>query len=623
MRLPALIALFVLAAACDQNKTKKPEKADKNEPTEPAFVPKGAKGTSSGGDDDDTSPKSLDKAKLVADLGFRVNKHGFNFPNFTLQDEDDLKLGPKDLKKMCGEKAVCVGGSDDDECTLKSGAQAFLNASARLLRGGHCEGFSVGSLRMFTNEDDPSKLGGDDVYDLDRKAKVERYLAYWAVTQMSPTVAHATYRAAPNKVLTRLIKSMKSKDETYVLGIHRADGKGGHAIVPYAVEDKGDDIYWVYVYENNSPGKLRHVEFDKGANKWRYDDAATSPEDTPSVYSGNASAPRMELIPQSSRNDMACPFAAGSSSDDADDEEDKPKPKKKKKKPVDDEDDAPVKVAEDDDNDGDDDVMLIGRGAANLAVEDDKGHTLGLKGGEFVSEIPGATYVIPRGKIASDMAPILFIPAKTKVKLSVRGTEGQKEDVAVIGKKFAATLTGVSVSSKPADAIEIDGKKKVVALPPIAVTKVELFMDKGKTVQKLEVPVAIKPTAGSMLKLDGIKGKLEVAETKGAAFKPIAAPLQQVIKPVATPKLDGPASAPKLDKPIEAKPIDPKPVDPGPGKPPIIKPIDPVKPAEPKPADGPKTPIMKPIDPKPAEPKPADPVKPPALIKPKMVLPKN
>jgi hypothetical protein len=262
--------------------------------------------------------------------------------------------------------------------------------------------------------------------------------------------------------------------------------------------------------------------------------------------------------------------------------------------------------------------MLIGRGAANLAVEDEKGHTLGLKDGEFVSEIPGATYVIPRGKIASDMSPILFVPAKTKVKLTVRGSEGQKEDVAVIGKKFAANLTGVTASAKPADAIEIDGKKKVVSVSPVALTKIELFMDKGKTVQKLELPVAIKPIPGGMLKLDGMKGKLEVAETKGGAFKPIAAPLQQVIKPVATPKIDGPVVAPKVGKPIEGKPADTKPVDPG--KPPIMKPIAPVKPAEPKPAEPSSPPIMKPIAPmKPAEPKPADaPKPPPPMIKPKI-----
>jgi len=612
MRLPALIALFVLAAACDQQKPKKTDKTDK---TEPAFVPKGAKGTNKGDDPDEKSPNSINKANLVADLGFRVKPNGFNFPNFVIHDEDELKLGPKDLKKMCGEKAVCVSGSDDDECTLKAGAQAFLNASARLLRGGHCEGFSVGSLRMFMGEDDPSKLGADDVFDLDRKSKTERYLAYWAVTQMSPSVAHATYRAAPNKVLDKLIKSMKKKSETYVLGIHRADGKGGHAIAPYAIEDRGDDVYWVYVYENNSPGKLRHVEFDKGNNTWRYDDAATNPDDTPSVYQGSSSTPRIELIPQSSRNGLACPFASGSSSsdDDDDDDDDKPK-KKKKKKPVEDEEEE-VKVA-DDDNEGDDDVMLIGRGSASMSLEDDAGHTLGLKNGEFVSEIPGATYVIPRGKLASDMEPILFVPAKTKVKLTVRGTDGQKDDIAIIGKKFAANLTGVTVSAKPTDSIEIDGKAKSVAMPPLAATKIELYMDKGKTVQKLEVPIAFKPAAGGVVKLDGLKGKLEVKENKGAVFKPIAAPLQLVIKPVATPKLVDPVT-PKAE----------------PGKPPIIKPIEPVKPSDPA-----KPPIMKPIEAKPADPakpmapimkpieaKPAEPAKPPPppMLKPKLIAPKT
>jgi len=612
MRLPALLALFVLSAACDQHKTKK---ADKPEATEPAFVPKGAKGVKPGGDDDEESdPKSLKKANLVADLGFRVTKEGFGFPNFTLHDDDNFRLGPKDLKKLCGEKAVCASGDDEEECTLKSGAQAFLDSAARLLRGGHCEGFSVGSLRMWSGEDDPSKYGGDTVFDLDRKAKTERYLAYWAITQMSPSVAHATYRAAPNKVLDKLIKSMKKKSETYVLGIHRADGKGGHAIVPYAVEDRGDDIYWVYVYENNSPGKLRHVEFDKSKNTWRYDDAATSPEDTPSIYSGKASAPRIELIPQSARENMECPFAAGSDDDD----DDEPKPKKKKKKKIVEE--EPEEPQIDEGNDGDDDVMLIGRGSASMSVQDEAGHTLGLKDGEFVSEIPGATYVIPRGKISSNMEPILFVPAKTKVKLTVRGTDGQKDDIAIIGKKFAANLSGVTVSSKPSEPIEINGKAKTVSLPPVAVAKIELFLDKGKSVQKIEAPLL---KAGAMLKLDGKIGKLEIAESKGAVFKPIVAPLQPVVKPI---------PAPKLIDPVKPAPVGVKPLQPGASAtgPVGVKPIEPVKPVQPgasatglvgvKPIE-PVKPIA-PIGMKPIEPaKPTEPAKPPppALIKPKLI----
>lgn len=608
--LPLLLVALVSAVGCDQHK-KKAEDAPVD--TE-GRNSKGFAGGKGGGTEKD--PNSLEGKKLVADLGFRPQKHGFGFPNFRLNDPDDIPLGPKDLKKMCGEKAVCVSGDDDDDCQLKSGAQAYLNSTAKMLGGGHCEGFSVGSLRLWAEEDSIDKLGGDKTFDLDRQKKTERYLAYWAASQMSPSVAKATFRAAPRKILDRLITSMKNKGETYVLGIHRADGMGGHAIVPYAVEDRGDDIYWVYVYENNSPGKLRHVEFDKSEDTWRYDDAATMTDQKASTYAGTASHPGIELIPQSSRNKMACPFAPGATSEDYDDEDEKPTIAKKKPKPSDDDDEDEVaekkKKKAADDEDDDDDVMLIGRGAASLSVTDEAGHTLGVKDGFLVSEIPGATYSIPRGE--SDMPPILFVPAKTKVKLSVRGTTGKTSDVAIIGKKFSATLTGMEGESTPTKQVEIDGKGKQIAFiggAPLA-KKVELFFDSGKKVQKLEMPV-MSPTmtVGQKLSVDFGKGKLLHVDNKGGLIKPIVSAPVIVAKPIHVGK--------KLE-PIDA--VGTGKVGIATGKLGGIKPIAPVAPDAPK-ADGKLAPIgAKPgVDPTKPEPvKPGvDPVKPgPATIKPGM-----
>jgi len=614
--LPLLLIAFVSAIGCDQHKKKT------DAPTEGEAEGRSSKGFAGGkGGGKEKDPSSLDGKKLVADLGFRPKPNGFAFPNFRLDDPDNVPLGPKDLKKMCGEKAVCAGGDDDDECQLKAGAQAYLESTARLLGGGHCEGFSVGSLRLWADEDSIDKLGSDKTFDLDRQKKVERYLAYWAASQMSPSVAKATYRAAPNKVLDRLITSMKNKSETYVLGIHRADGKGGHAIVPYAVEDRGDDIYWVYVYENNSPGKLRHVEFDKNEGTWRYDDAATMTDEKASTYAGTASHPGIELIPQSSRNKMACPFAPGASSSDYDDDDDKPAVAKKKK-PKDDDDDEETKVAkkkEAEEDEEDDEVMLIGRGSATLSVQDDDGHTLGVKDGFLVSEIPGATYSIPRGE--SDMPPILYVPAKTKVKLTVRGEEGKKSDVAIIGRKFAATLTGVAGESKPTKQVEIDGKGKQIAFVggAPAAQKVALFFDSGKKVQKLELPTGMAPLAvGQKLSLDGGKGKLLQLDGKGTLIKPIVAAPVIVAKPImiakklepidavgAGPKagaVGGKITGPKIGGPAIGGPAPeaPKPEIPA-GKPigiAPIKPAEPVKPTEPVKGAEPMKPV--PVLPKPA-----------------------
>jgi len=610
MRFPKLSALQIVGffalgvlVACDQKSSPKDEssksdKGDKDKDKDNAdegdddskgaptgtkgAKPKKKKGGKGGGGNTDIS--SLDGKDLVADLGFRPNADGFGFENFVLSDPDSIPIGPKDLAKMCGNKAVCAGGGDTDECTLRAGAQAFLDSAGKMLGGGHCEGFSVGSLRLFTKDDDVSKLGAEMTFSLERQKKTERYLAYWAVSQASPSVAKATIRTSPNKTLDKLITALKKKSDPYVLGIYKSDGTGGHAIVPYAIEDKGDDKYWVYVYENNSPGTLRHLEFDKSANTWRYDDAQINPSEAASTYEGDAGNPRLELIPQSSRKSMACPFATTGGNA-------KPKPK------------ADPEPEPDDVAEADDDVMVVGRGAARMSVQDDEGHTLGLKDGKMVSEIPGATYVIVRGKLSSNVPPILIVPAKVKFKLTVRGATGSKDDVSIIGHRFATTLTGLELGAATKEQVEVDGKAKKLYFvngPPVA-QKVEFFMDQGATVQKLELPKVTVGVVGK-LQLDYLKGGVTQLDDKGGS-KPVlltATPVTKITKPkiggaegLAEPIGTGPGTGPKPK--IGGAEGTPEPVGTGPK--PKIGGADPTPVGTaPKPVigggDGPKKPVV-------------------------------
>ncbi|MCZ7671246.1 MAG: hypothetical protein M5U34_30985 [Chloroflexi bacterium] len=46
---------------------------------------------------------------------------------------------------------------------------------------------------------------------------------------------------------------------------------GGHAITPYAVEDQGDGIFHVYVYDNNYPNLPRIMEINRDAETWSYE----------------------------------------------------------------------------------------------------------------------------------------------------------------------------------------------------------------------------------------------------------------------------------------------------------------------------------------------------------------
>ena len=110
-------------------------------------------------------------------------------------------------------------------------------------------------------------------------------------TRSSP--ARRTRSCRPSSTASRKDGSNRSEAYSnggplYTIKIFNADG--GHAITPYAVEDKGDGKFAVLVYDNNYPGITRAVEFDTNANTWSYN-AATRPDLPEALYSGDAGHP--------------------------------------------------------------------------------------------------------------------------------------------------------------------------------------------------------------------------------------------------------------------------------------------------------------------------------------------
>ena len=91
-----------------------------------------------------------------------------------------------------------------------------------------------------------------------------------------------------------------------------ADRTGGHAITPFAVEDKGDGQFAILVYDNNFPGATRAVEVDTNEDTWSYV-ASTNPDEQSALYEGDARSDTLELDPLSpgARVPRPCPFCAG------------------------------------------------------------------------------------------------------------------------------------------------------------------------------------------------------------------------------------------------------------------------------------------------------------------------
>ena len=257
-------------------------------------------------------------------LDFSPEVDGYSFSNYGNEDrtwQDDLGAG--DLINLFGAENVCASGSTAEDCVLTDAAEQWAQEMLNGMEKGHCEGMAVTSLRFYENlpfytgDTTPGdfQAGAEKVSDLTLEQPIENYIAYYFATQAIDEVWMPTSDIAqtstPSDILDRVTTSFEEGEDLYTLGVYMPDGSEGHAITPYAVEDKGEGVYWLYVYDNNFPGEERHVVITTTTNTWRYNTAA-NPDDPPELYEGDANSHSLDLSKNSWRDQtpFACPFCA-------------------------------------------------------------------------------------------------------------------------------------------------------------------------------------------------------------------------------------------------------------------------------------------------------------------------
>ena len=305
-------ALALVLAGCggDKKKTEAPARGDFQ--VKSSLVTKGA----SAGDVADVE-NYVPEGELVADSGFRPETDGFAFENYG-NDQEPENLGPANMEALFGD-VVCLAGAGA-ECQLIPAAQEWMENQNEGMAGGHCQGFSVAALRMYNENLDQETYGAEVTSDLEiiDNVDLQSAIAEHFVYQFLPPVVSERVTGAPSEVLAELADALQSGEELYTLGVYKPDLSGGHAITPFAVEDKGDGEYAILVYDNNFPGTTRAVEVDTNTESWSYV-SGTNPDDLGQVYEGNAETHTLELDPTLPGEELQpCPFcgaeaAAGSS----------------------------------------------------------------------------------------------------------------------------------------------------------------------------------------------------------------------------------------------------------------------------------------------------------------------
>jgi hypothetical protein len=357
--------------------------------------------------------------EVVYDLGFTPEENGFSFSNYG-DDIPASNLTDVELRRMFGDQ-VC-SRLDGEVCTLTPPAEQWMEQINDAMAGGHCEGMAVLSLMMYTEQVPASDFGASVASELDINDEVlQREIAYWWATQTVAPTYTSVIKGTPMEIL-EIVQQMDASGETYSIGIYKEDGSGGHAITPFGVEDRGDGLYAILVYDNNYPGETRELFVDSRDNTWLYE-ASINPQVESELYTGNADTQTLDLTPTSARLGVQeCPFCDGSGVS------------------------STGKLAAAAQQSAQlNQIFLDGEG--HILITDEDGNRLGYVDGKIVNEIPGATYTAYRMEASGNAPePIYWLPPNLDVTITIDGsalTEESITDLVMVGAGFSIGVEGI------------------------------------------------------------------------------------------------------------------------------------------------------------------------------------
>ncbi|MDO9410463.1 hypothetical protein [Patulibacter sp.] len=381
--------------------------------------------------------------KLVADNGLRPGVDGFGFANYG-DDQDVQNLTPAAVEELFGP-TVCASGTRAT-CELIPPARAWMHTENAAMAAGHCFGMAAAVAQFFGAELQPARYGGSTAprLPLTHNAPLQRTLAQLSAMQELPSVRRDAVAGTPNQILDRLIAATRPGGTPYVLGLFRPAG-GGHAVTPYAVEDRGDDRYAVLVYDNNFPGVTRAISFDRRANAWAFV-AQDDPTDRAQRYSGSAAAANLALFPATRpKGLLPCPFCR---TDDTAAKGSGP---------------TATEIALEGDPEN----------HSRLLITDARGRRTGWVRGRLVDEIPGAEVVrrLTGANWRQDGEPVYTIPAGVSFTVTMDGaalTAPVTERLEVIGPGDRVELAGVALrrGERVSARVAGDGSKVEMTIDP-------------------------------------------------------------------------------------------------------------------------------------------------------------
>jgi len=372
---------------------------------------------------------------LNVDIGFRAVPDGYGFVNWGSINLSDFTF--TDLIRMFGTDAVCWKVIDSI-CILKPKAELFVY-QVNIPMAGHCLGMAVSSLRFYNDIDLPLSL--EEVFFLGKDSAVltnwqsetisttiRRNISYFHVMQQADPFASysdESMKNLPSQILYMVSSAMSGTEENYpILFFYRTDMKGGHAVTPYAVEDKGNGIYWIRIYDNNFPGYHdKKIIVDINNETWYYTERYNGDR-----FSHNLGTAPISIFAQR----PVCPWCVNTLNT------------------------IPT-------------IQLTHQGAGELLIQDSLSRRLGYQDGVFYSEIPGAYAQPVLGGLDIDTQPIFYLPLTDEYSLTLAGLPTKsvgEASIVAFGPGYGITINGIDVDSMTMDVISISNDGSTINYQP-------------------------------------------------------------------------------------------------------------------------------------------------------------
>lgn len=425
--------------------------------------------------------------ETIADDGFRPNRDGFAFENRGSEGSDPW-LTAVEMRKLFGDAKVCAQPMEGDECELTPAAEEWMNDKLKGMEDGVCEGMAVAALAFFKKTEDARKISSSAGGKVELTPELKRLIGMYHVVQFTnPTKTKAeaiSEKATPNDMLDQLTKLLAT-DDMMSFGFYKRSG-GGHAVVPTTIEAKGDDVFWLHIYDVNWPGVDRWIVFDRKKNTWQYDFAGLNAGEEADVWEGDAQTHSLDYGLMSWRATPECPFC--------------------------------------EDSDGMKEMSVHGKG--QLLVKDKSGGRLGYEDGKLVSTIPKAWAKSPKAyrRGQAPPAPIFYVPANVELDVEVKGVGGadEDEDVAIFGMGMVVLLDDLKLSKGEEDHLVLDPDGQGIRFKPSGKERpvLKLAYDGPKDDYLFEIrDLDVDAGEELVLDLDPKTGKLKLFDSGKVADK--------------------------------------------------------------------------------------------------------